>query len=124
MSKIGTSKFLVQDTDYGKGVHGRRAFWQCPACVDLHAVHLDPCGQPQWAWNGDYLAPTLGPSIRTIYGGRGDCHCFMIAGQIQFCSDTMSGWHSGEVFAGRTVPMIALPAWFYRDYESWSAKRA
>lgn len=93
----------------------RRIGWWCPGCEQLHAVVID--GPHAWRWDGDVESPTISPSVRcfTTIGDDGKplpdgaqrtlCHCFVKAGQIEFCGD------SPHALAGKTVPIPELPDW-------------
>lgn len=98
-----------------QGDAGRLIGWWCPGCEQLHAVKIDgPCA---WQWDGDVEKPTISPSVRCftttdenrqpLPNGqqRTLCHCFVRAGQIEFCGD------SPHALAGKTVPLPDLPDW-------------
>jgi hypothetical protein len=98
-----------------QGNAGRRIGWWCPGCDQLHAVAVD--GPHAWQWDGNVEAPTISPSVRCFTtvddegkplpdgGQRTLCHCFVKAGQIEFCGD------SPHALAGKTVPLPDLPEW-------------
>jgi hypothetical protein len=88
----------------------------CPGCRERHLINIvrDDCG-PAWDWNGNAESPTFSPSvlIRANHP-RNDhevehpveytqCHYFIRAGMIQFCSD------SRHELAGQTVPLPDFP---------------
>lgn len=84
--------------------------FECPGCGYQHGLHIG-CKNAlgaEWTWNGDYIRPTISPSILQKLGpyvsgvraGQIDvCHSFVRDGQIEFLSDCT---HS---LAGRTVPL-------------------
>lgn len=96
---------------------GRLSYW-CPACDTAHVVNVGKDGVPGWAFNGDYLKPTLNPSILvqgSVWRGRDIdnpldpkcwqelyCHSFVKDGMIEFCAD------SRHALAGKTVPIPAF----------------
>lgn len=89
---------------------GQIAFW-CPGCDLAHGVAVEG-EKPLWTWNSNAEAPTIRPSINSIYAGFGFlvadtygkcvCHSFVTDGQIQFLGDCT------HALAGQTVP---LPPW-------------
>lgn len=94
----------------------------CPGCKSPHGVYIkrgDGKTGPSWSFDGNFDAPTFGPSIRcftTRDTGRKDaqgkavteqltlCHHFVKKGQIEFCAD------SPHALKGKTVE---LPDWPY-----------
>lgn len=91
--------------------HGQEyqiAYIWCPACDDLHGLPIEGTGHPVWQFDGNLDAPTLSPSILTRYGPGKDnrvCHSFVRAGRWEYLADCT------HELAGRTVPMVPLPAW-------------
>lgn len=95
--------------------NGQLAFW-CPACNHAHVVKIAP---GSWTFNGDYLRPTINPSIlvqgKYWRGSDSDdpldqrhwpevyCHSFVREGQIVYCED------SKHKLAGQTVPIPCFP---------------
>lgn len=90
--------------------------FKCPGCRDVHMVVVgyDPdyrlqslaAGRncPEWEWNGCFVDPTFNPSI-LVRKFNGDqvihvCHCFIIAGNIQFLPD------STHRLRGQTIEML------------------
>lgn len=69
----------------------------CPGCLTLHALNKN------WKWNGNYVDPTISPSI-LVDAARADrrCHSFIEEGKIRFLSDCH---HS---LAGTTVRLPLL----------------
>lgn len=98
---------------------GRLSFW-CPAC---NCAHVVPVGgsyeSTRWEFNGDYLKPTINPSIvvqgRRYVGGPSDdphdpslwrevhCHSVICDGRLAFCAD------SKHALAGQDMPLPAFP---------------
>ena len=76
----------------------RFAFF-CPGCGHDHWFKCD--GEtPTWTWNGDYIKPTVSPSIFCNPSDpQSRCHLFMADGKLAFLGDS---WHK---LAGQTVPM-------------------
>lgn len=54
-----------------------------------------------WSFDGNVEAPTFSPSINLV----GQCHYFIRAGRIEFCTD------SKHELAGQTVPLPDIPDW-------------
>lgn len=86
---------------------GAQLRWFCPACLAPHGIST-----LSWEWDGNTEAPTISPSVLVTYNGPdGDvpgrppsrCHCFVRAGQVEFCGD------SSHDLAGETVPLPDLP---------------
>jgi len=111
-------------------------FW-CPGCKCAHKVWLDPLHPNEitkacWSWNGDYVKPTIKPSIKVSgskFTAKGEseyqawmddgcpplpkdhqfesmpqiCHSYVIDGNIAYCTD------STHELAGKTVPLTAKP---------------
>ena len=80
----------------------------CPGCGMYHAPRIAPFqGGPVWGFNGDYVRPTLTPSLLVTWTWgeqreRRVCHSFITDGQIQFLSDCT------HPLAGQTVPLPPL----------------
>lgn len=98
----------------------------CPGCRRMHMIAV---GEPlengaRWSFDGNFGAPTFGPSVRVsgkklvivddewtgewereAQGSTIDhvCHYFIRAGMIEFCGD------STHELAGQTVPLPDLP---------------
>jgi len=76
---------------------------KCPGCKGFHYI---PTAKPnsigaRWNFDGNMEKPTFSPSIHQLPGnGVKRCHFHIIAGQIQYCTD------SEHALAGQTVPMI------------------
>jgi hypothetical protein len=94
-------------------------FHWCPACEEMHRL------PDSWTFDGNLEMPTFSPSFKhsgmkaEVVNGRwtgewerdGDgklipfvCHYILTAGQLNFCGDCT------HAFAGKTVPLPALPA--------------
>lgn len=113
------------------GAHVRLMHW-CPACEEVHGFIIQG-GPPQWAFNGDYDAPSFDPSMRIYVTHRTDdddkplprpveetlCHYFIKTGAqlanrganldpaksyIDFCGD------SPHAMRGK---IVELPDWPY-----------
>jgi hypothetical protein len=76
--------------------NGGHLFW-CPGCEYMHAFDY------RWRFNGDYVAPTVTPSV--VSEGFKRCHLFVRDGQLQFLED------SEHELAGQVVPMERPPLW-------------
>jgi hypothetical protein len=77
---------------------GASSYWLwCPGCDD--AVRIDD----SWQFDGNPEQPTFSPSI--LSEGAIRCHSFLRAGMWEFLPD------SDHALAGKTVPMVDLPAW-------------
>ena len=79
----------------------------CPGCAAIsgrspnHAIFTDepnPLTGARWTFDGNLEAPTFSPSINVV----GQCHYFIKAGRIEYCSD------SAHALAGQTVPMVPM----------------
>lgn len=86
----------------------------CPACKELHAVHVDVPNAIgcQWSWDGNIVIPTLSPSIN-IAGKRDGriisrCHYTLLAGVLDFLPDCT------HYLAGVKMQLPALP-FYLRD---------
>lgn len=89
---------------------GQGQFW-CPGCDSLHAVAIDepyPNGA-RWKFNGDYLNPTLTPSVLVTQPGHlkdgRRCHLFLKNGVIQFLGDCT------HELKGTYADLPPLPDW-------------
>lgn len=59
----------------------------CPGCKWMHVIPTDARGQAnghKWTFDGNMDAPTFSPSINVV----GQCHYFIRAGRIEYCSDS------------------------------------
>lgn len=86
--------------------HGRALLLWCPGCEETHQVHFGGTTQPQWFFDGNLEAPTIGPSILVRGGRQGSdhvCHAFIRAGQWEYLTD------STHKYAGRTIPCQPHP---------------
>jgi len=82
---------------------GAIAYFDCPGCRRVHALHLYPDRNAEgasWAWNRDMESPTFTPSIhaKIEYSEPGRspkiCHSFVTNGWIRFlgdCTHDMAG---------------------------------
>ena len=92
------------------GQDGRRGVaFNCPGCGEYHVAQITgPPGAPIWVFNGDYVLPTLSPSllVRSHYaaGAPKVCHLFIRDGQIEFLGDCT------HTLAGQTVPLSPVEA--------------
>ncbi len=93
-----------------EGLDGRRGVaFHCPGCQDYHVAWIAaPAGGPVWGFSGDYVRPTLSPSLLVTwqYGEERQprrCHSFIRDGSIEFLSDCT------HALAGRTVPLPPIP---------------
>lgn len=95
---------------------GRRCWIWCPGCDMAHAPAIvgedgtAPTG-PCWDWNGhDDEHFGIEPSLLVQeWNGPGSvCHSFIRDGRWEFLGD------STHALAGKTVPMVPLPAWLVR----------
>lgn len=89
----------------------------CPGCngSGVHMLPITGTGDikgASWEWDGNLEAPTLSPSILTMYtqhGKDGDkpfvCHSFLKAGVFQFLEDCT------HELRGKTAPLPPLPDW-------------
>lgn len=68
--------------------------FECPGCGENHWFE-----SPRWQFNGDWLKPTVMPSILSR-DGETICHFFIRSGRIEFCAD------STHELAGKTVEML------------------
>lgn len=100
----------------------------CPGCRSHHLIWVEQPNSEtgaRWTFDGNLEAPTFSPSVvcfhyvgadgkfENAYDENGkrrpdavrktDCHYFLRAGQLQFCSD------SPHHLAGQTVPLPELP---------------
>lgn len=89
----------------------------CPGCKNVHGIRVSGPG-PNWAFNQNMESPTFNPSVLISYDDdedengnplptrvrRTECHYFIRAGKIEFCSD------SAHELKGQTVD---LPDWPY-----------
>lgn len=82
-------------------VHSRFLF-HCPACGGSHFFQTNAGEQPHWAWNENYVLPTITPSIRVRFGKGMSrcCHFIVTDGKIAYCTDCTHG------MAGETVDMV------------------
>lgn len=90
----------VKQVDMGGGQSPAWRHW-CPGCSMNHVIYTDARSQPnghRWTFNGDTESPTFSPSINIV----GQCHYFLKAGQLEYCSD------SKHALAGQTVPLPDL----------------
>lgn len=90
-------------------VDDSRVAFGCPGCGFEHIIRLHPLPSPSWDFNGSFDAPTLRPSILSVFPADGDdpaevCHSFITDGQIQFLGDCT------HELAGQTVPLPAKEA--------------
>lgn len=105
-------KARLRDVD-NHGVHYQALMFVCPGCAEVagggSGLHMLPVNtsehSPSWTFDGDLDAPTLAPSIKTTWGDKTLCHCYLRAGVFQFLKDST---HS---FAGQNVPMPDLLDW-------------
>lgn len=70
-------------------------FW-CPGCECVHQTK-------GWNFNGDFVKPTLTPSILVNPGKAHEvplCHSFVTDGQIRFLADCT------HALAGQTIDMV------------------
>lgn len=88
-----------------EGVNGYRgAAFACPGCGGHHVVVIAAQSGPVWEFNGDYVRPTISPSLRVRWD-EGEarrqvvCHSFIRDGSIQFLGDCT------HALAGQTVPL-------------------
>lgn len=80
---------------------------RCPGCAsmpDRASVHVITTENPYpngacWTFDGNLDAPTFSPSVRVGSREGTECHYFIKAGCIEYCSD------SAHALAGQTVPM-------------------
>ncbi len=88
-----------------EGQDGRRGVaFNCPGCSEYHMAQIAaPAGSPVWGFNGDYVRPTLSPSllVRSTYaaGAPRVCHSFIRDGRIEFLADCT------HTLAGQTVDL-------------------
>lgn len=78
----------------------------CPNCKHSHSVPVGGDGL-QWAWNGDYINPTITPSVKissTDENGKEcvQCHFVVTDGVIHFQAD-----FEGDL-SGKSAPMREL----------------
>lgn len=78
----------------------------CPGCRMMHQIAVD---QPfrngaRWNFDGNAEAPTFSPSINCSPNSPAhQCHYFIRAGRIEFCSDCH------HALAGQTVDLPDIP---------------
>lgn len=102
--------FLRRGTDRDGRTYYR---YRCPGCESQHVLGVDSGPRPQWAFDGNFDAPTFSPSvlghrqkwIGDESGQQGHyvdvvCHSFVRAGKIEYLSDCT------HELAGKTVPMV------------------
>lgn len=83
-------------------IEGGALAYYCPGCECCHGVWIkepNPITGAKWSWDGNVEAPTFSPSILI----RGECHCFVRAGMIEFLNDCT------HALAGKTVPLPDFP---------------
>jgi hypothetical protein len=83
----------------------------CPGCKGMHVIPTDSRGQAnghKWTFDGNMEAPTFHPSINIV----GQCHYWIRAGKIEYCSD------SKHKLAGKTVALPDLET--SGEEEDWS----
>lgn len=81
-------------------VKGGKLMFFCPACECGHWFGVEKPCNVIWNWNGDYIKPTVTPSILTGHIGINKrCHSYITDGKIKFLSDC---WHD---LKGQTVPL-------------------
>lgn len=76
---------------------GRYFHW-CPGCRAHHPL------PDSWDFDGNVDRPTFSPSFRQGNPDGTQCHYFIRAGRIEFCSD------SAHRLAGKSVDLPDLPA--------------
>jgi hypothetical protein len=81
-----------------KRVSGARLRFDCPGCGRPHVVGIED-HEVAWAFNGDFDAPTLSPSVLVRWTEAGEprcCHSFVAEGYIKFlddCTHALKGQH-------------------------------
>jgi hypothetical protein len=86
----------------------RRLEFHCPGCLGWHYIPIE--GPNAWGFNGDFVRPTLTPSILVRGGTRTQvCHSFMRDGEMEFLSDC--------THANRDKKLPLLPR---RNWPKWS----
>ena len=92
----------IKQVDMGGDLSPSWRHW-CPGCRMNHVIYTDSRAQPnghKWTFDGNHEAPTFNPSINIV----GQCHYFIRAGRIEYCSD------SRHALAGQTVDLPDLKA--------------
>lgn len=88
-----------------QGDTGRKVFFWCPGCNELHNFIIERTERPCWSFDGNMENPTLNPSL--LYPDKKPrCHLFLHNGKLAFCSD------SEHSLANSTVDLPDLPEWF------------
>ena len=81
----------------------------CPGCKSGHVYHVGNSSGPTWSFNGNFEQPSFTPSMRRFTPAHDgepeqtDCHYFVTAGKILYCSDSR---HS---LSGQTVDLPPIP---------------
>lgn len=99
----------------------------CPGCKARHLIHVDKpnSGGARWTYDGNSVSPTFSPSIHITYNvstvseeeeerliqqslpvpfeRKTECHYFLTAGSIHYCSD------SAHDLSGQVVPLPDFP---------------
>lgn len=100
--------FLKRMDDHG--IHHLVLLFICPGCSEFggSGLHLLPVNSlkktPSWKFNGNFLLPTVSPSILTKYS-RGVCHSFLRDGVFEYLSDST---HS---LSGQRIEIPDIPDW-------------
>lgn len=90
----------IKQVDMGEGQKPAWRHW-CPGCGGNHVIYTDSRSQLNghaWAFDGNLDRPTFSPSVNIV----GQCHYFIRAGRIEYCSD------SKHALAGKTVDLPEL----------------
>lgn len=72
----------------------------CPACDTLHFY------EPDWEFDGDFVNPTLSPSLNIERADGSRCHIVVYDGMMKYEPD------STHEYAGRTIPLQHFPPKF------------